>query len=248
MAKYHRKQRNGPNDEFVGFWQKLFEKVAPYARAIGIVSVTALVIVFVVWGLSAWVEKRAEGAAELFGRAVKIYDAELLTDGAEPPKSDEENPIPRFKTTAERAQATLEALDELDKKFGSTDVAKDAVLFRAGVKFDTGQYEDAEALYKKALERAPKDPSVQALAREGIGLCAEAKGKLDDALTAYQATEPTSGDFYRDRALYDEARVYLKKGDKKKAVELYKEVLDKMPKSQLHDDIQNLLALLQGGS
>jgi tetratricopeptide (TPR) repeat protein len=248
MAKYHRKQRKGPSDEFVSFWEHLYEKAAPYARAIAIVSVTALVIVFVVWGLSTWVEKRSEGAAELFGRAVKIYDAELLTDGVEPPKSDDESPIPRFKTAAERAQATLDALDELDKKFGSTDVARDALVFRAGVKFDAAQYDDAEALYRKVLERAPKDPSVQALAREGIGLCAEAKGKLDDALAAYQATEPSTGDFYRDRALYDEARVYVKKGDKKKAVELYKEVLDKMPKSQLHDDIQNRMAILQGGS
>src|SRR5262249_54087641 len=106
MAKYHRKQRKGPNDEFVSFWQKAFEQAAPCARAIGIVCVTALVIVFVVWGLSTWVERRSEGAAEMFGRAVKIYEADLLSEGVEPPKTDEENPIPRFKTTTERAQAT----------------------------------------------------------------------------------------------------------------------------------------------
>src|SRR5262245_23523078 len=104
MSKYTRKQRNQSQDQFVGFWQKFFEKVAPYARAIGITVATTVAIVLVVWGLSSWVEHRAEAAAEAFGRAVKIYDADLLTGDAQPEKSEEENPIPRFKTEAERAK------------------------------------------------------------------------------------------------------------------------------------------------
>jgi tetratricopeptide (TPR) repeat protein len=243
MSKYHRKQRKGPDDEFVGFWQKIFEKVAPYARAIGIVCLTALALVFIVWGISSWVEHRAEGAAELFGRAVKIYDADLLTDGIEA-KSDDE--IPRFKTATERATAALAALDELDKKFGSTDVAKQAQLVRGGIEFDLGKYDAAIEHYQKALARAPKDAAVAALAREGIGLAREAQNKLDDALVEYQAMEPKSGDFYRDRAMWDQARVYLKKGDKKRALELYKELLTKVPNSQLRDDVQTRLATLEG--
>ncbi|SRR5258706_6754362 len=245
MSKYHRKQRKGSQDEFVGFWQKVFEKAAPYARAIGVICATALVLVFIVWAISGWVEHRAEGAAELFGRAVKIYDADLVTEGLEP-KTDEENPIPRFKTAPERANAALAALDELDKKFGSTDVAKDALLVRAGIEFDLARYDAAVDHYRKSLERAPKDAAVAALAREGIGLAREAQNKLDDALVEYQAMEPKSGDFYRDRALWDQARVYLKKGDKKRALELYKELLTKLPNSQLRDDVQTRLATIEG--
>ncbi len=246
MSKYTRKQKNQAQDEFVGFWQKFFEKAAPYARAIGVTAVTALAIVFIVWGLSSWVEHRAENAAEQFGRAVKIYDADLLTGDAAPEKTDEENPIPRFKTEKERADAALAALDELDKKWGSTDVSKNALLFRAGIQYDQGKYDDAAKNYKDAAERAAKDPSLRALAREGQGLCDEARGKLDEALAAYQALEPKTGDFFRDRALYDQARIYLKKGDKKRAGDLFKEALAKVPSTPLRGDIENQIALLEG--
>jgi tetratricopeptide (TPR) repeat protein len=254
MSKYTRKQRNQSQDQFVGFWQKFFEKVAPYARAIGITLATTLAIVLVVWAVSSWRESRAESAAESFGRAIKIYDADLVTDANPAEKSDEENPVPRFKTEKERADATLAALDDLDKKWGSTDVAKNAALFRAGVYYDQGRYDDAARYYKDAATRAGDDPSMRALAREGQGLCDEARNRLDEALAAYQALEPKSGDFFRDRALCDQARIalcdqariYLKKGDKKKAGNLYKEALAKMPQSPLRDEIQNQLAVLEG--
>lgn len=245
MSKYNRKQKK-PSDEFVGFWEKVYNAAAPYARAIGIVLGTTMAIVFVVWGLSNYFEHRTESAAEAFGRAVKIYDAELLAGDAQPEKTDEENPIPRFKTQKERADAALAELDALEKKWGSTDAAKNALLFRAGIHFDQGRYDEAAKLYQQASDRAAKDPQLQAVAREGIGLCAEAQNKLDDALAAYKAMEPKSGDFYRDRALYDQARVQIKKGDKKAAANLYKEVLAKVPTSQLRDEIQNQLAELEG--
>jgi predicted negative regulator of RcsB-dependent stress response len=245
MSKYNRKQKK-TSDEFVGFWEKVYRVCAPYARKIGITIVTTLAIVFIVWGLSNYFEHRSEGAAEAFGRAVKIYDAELITGDAPPEKTDEENPIPRFKTQKERAEAALAELDALDKKWGSTDVAKSTLLVRAGIQFDLGHFDEASKLYQQATDRAAKDPQLQAVAREGVGLCAEAQNKLDDALAAYKAMEPKTGDFFRDRALYDQARVQLKKGDKKAAANLYKEVLAKVPTSQLRDEIQNQLAQLEG--
>lgn len=245
MSKYNRKQKK-TSDEFVGFWQKVYQAAAPYARAILIVLGTTLAIVFAVWGLSTYFEHRSEAAAEAFGHAVKLYDAELLTGNLPAPKTDEENPIPRYKTEKERADAVLAELDALEKKWGSTDVAKNALIFRAGIQYDLGKFDEAGKLYKQASERASKDPHMAAVANEGLGLSAEAQNKLDDALAAYKAMEPKTGDFYRDRALYDQARVLVKKGDKKGAGNLYKEVLAKMPTSQLRDEIQNQLAQLEG--
>jgi tetratricopeptide (TPR) repeat protein len=242
MSKYNRKQRTKPDDEFVGFWQKFFNAIEPYARAIGVSALSALVIVFAVWGISTWRDHKKEDAAEAFSRAVKIYDADLITDD-NPVKSDEENPTPRFKTDKERVDATIAELDALDKKFGG-EVSRDALLFRAGIYYDQGRFDEAASAYTRFLD-GQHQPSVTAVAREGLGLCHEARGKLDDALTAYQALEPKSGDYFRDRALYDQARVYLKKGDKKKASDLYKEVLAKVPTTPLRDEIQTQLALLE---
>jgi predicted negative regulator of RcsB-dependent stress response len=244
MSKYTRKQRQPAQDEFVGFWDKMFRKVEPYARAIGITLLTAAVLVGVVWGVTRWMERKSQSATEAFGRAVRIYEAELITTD-EPPKTEEENPVPRFKTEKERAEATLRELDEFDKKFGRSATADEATLFRAGVNYDLGKNDDAAASYEKFLKNAHASP-LTTIAKEGLGLVREQAGKLDDALKLYQELEPKTGDFFRDRALWDQARVYVKKGDKKKAADRLKELVAKVPTSPLKDEAQTQIAQLEG--
>ena len=83
-----------------------------------------------------------------------------------------------------------------------------------------------------------------ALAQEGVGLCAEARNDLAAALASYQAQQAIG--FYKDRAAMNLARVYAKQGDKKKAVDTYKDLLSKLPpQGALRDDIQNHLAALE---
>jgi tetratricopeptide (TPR) repeat protein len=244
MSKYTRKQRQAPQDEFVGFWDKVFKAAEPYARAIGITVVTAGVLIAVVWGVMRWMENKSQAATEAFGHAVRVYEAELQSS-EEPPKSDEENPVPRFKSEKERAEATLKELDDFDKKYGRSSTADEATLFRAGVYYDLGRLDDAAGAYEKFIKSAHPSPLMLA-AKEGLGLCRELQGKLDAALELYQELEPKTGDFYRDRALWDEARVWTKKGDKKKAAERLKELVAKTPSSPLKDEAQTQIAQLEG--
>src|SRR5262249_52115020 len=89
-----------------------------------------------------------------------------------------------------------------------------------------------------------KDAPPAMLAKEGLGLCAEAQNKLDEALATYQSLEPKQGDFFRDRALFNQARIYKKKGDKKRAAELYGQIISKMPQTQLKAEVRAALAPL----
>lgn len=244
MSKYTRKQKVAPEDEFVSFWDKLFKKAEPYARAMGISAITAAALIAAVWGATSYSEHKQQTATEDFGRAVRIYDAELLT-GDEAPKTDEDNPVPRFKTEKERAEATLKELDSFDGKHGSSGTAREARLFRAGVYFDMGRIDDAAAAYSKFLADGQPSP-LTSVAREGLGLCKEQQGKLDEALAEYKQLEPKTGDYYRDRALWDEARVLTKKGDKKGAAEKLKDLVAKVPQSPLKDEAQNQIAQLEG--
>jgi len=244
MSKYTRKQRQAPQDEFVGFWDKVFKKAEPYARAIGITAVTAGVLIALVWGVMSWMEKKSQAATEAFGHAVRVYEAELQTSEA-PPPTDEENAVPRYKTEKERADATLKELDEFDKKYGRSSTADEATLFRAGVYFDMGRLDEAATSYEKFIKSAHPSPLLST-AKEGLGLVREQQNKLDEALKLYQELEPKTGDFYRDRALWDEARVWQKKGDKKKAAERLKELVAKTPSSPLKDEAQTQIAQLEG--
>jgi tetratricopeptide (TPR) repeat protein len=249
MSKYNRKQR-GKQDEFVSFWHKAYQVAEPYLTKASIAILTAIVVLLVVWGVTSFYERKAQAAAEAFGRAVKVYDAELITDAnpLKTPEPGEEAPTPRFKTEKERADAALAELDKLDKEHSGSKVARDALLFRAGVLYDLGRFDDAQAAYQKLLGKLGNDPSLAAVAREGSGLCDEARGKLDDALDKYRALEPKGAkdDFYRDRALYDQARIYLKKGDKKKAADALRDALAKVPGTPLKDEITAQLAGLEG--
>ena len=164
MSKYTRKQRQAPQDEFVGFWDKIFKKAEPYARAIGITVVTAGVLIAVVWGVMSWMERKSQAATEAFGHAVRVYEAELQT-GDEPAKTDEENPVPRFKTEKERAEATLKELDEFDKKYGHSSTADEAMLFRAGVYYDLGRFDDSATAYEKFIKGAHASPLLLRRAR-----------------------------------------------------------------------------------
>lgn len=249
MSKYNRKKENpavATTDEFVGFWQKAFERTRPYARAIGWVLVGFVAVVGAVGGVSAWLEHRAEAATEAFGRAVRIFEADLQgevkPDAAKPdaPK-DRDEAVPRFKTAKERAEATLAELDKLPPA-----AAKNAHLFRAGLLYDLERYEDARAAYARAADGSA--PEIAAVAREGVALCLEQLGKVDEALAAYEKVAPKGDkatEFYRDRALLAEGRLLEKKGDKQKAIERYKELIAKYAASTLREDAQNRLAILE---
>jgi tetratricopeptide (TPR) repeat protein len=252
MSKYNRKKENpatASTDEFVGFWQQAFEKLRPFARAIGWSLVGFVVVVVAVATFQSWSERRAEAATEAFGRVVRIFENELqgeakapdpTKDPAEPALDNADSQLPKFKTQKERAEATLAELSKLPPA-----AAKNAKLFRAGVLYDLERYDEARAAYADAASSA--EPAVAAVAREGEALCYEQLGKIDEAIAAYEKIAPKGDkatDFYRDRALMGAARLYEKK-DKAQAIERYKEVIAKYNASVLREDAQNRLAVLE---
>jgi len=238
-----------PPDQFVGFWQRLYERVAPYVTSGLLMLIGVIVLVIGGWGVSVWMEGRKERATEQLGRAIRIGEAELLPATDKNPKDKEADPevdseVPRFKTAKERGEAELQAITELGKDFGSTPAALRATLLQGAVLYDQGKYADAEAMFRKFLDSKPGEPALVALAHENVGLCAEARGELDAALQAFQAQQV--GTFYRERSQWNQARIYAKKHDNKKAIEIYKDLLSKAsPQSALRDDVQNRLAALE---
>ncbi|MSP62451.1 MAG: tetratricopeptide repeat protein [Myxococcales bacterium] len=237
--RYTRKPINQQPDEFISFWQKAYNAAIPYARPIALTLAGALGVVIAVWIADHFMTDARENATEQFDRSVRVAEADLITD-ASPAKSEDK--IPRFKTEKERAEATLAEVDKVAG--GSSAVAHRALLLKAGTLFDLGRFADAEASYKKFLDQVGSDDPLRFLAREGVGLCAEAQNKLDDALAAFKELDPKAGDFYRDRALFAQARVLMKKGDKKGAEGVYLDILKRVPKTPLKDEIETRLGAL----
>lgn len=247
MSKYTRKKdKVEDKDEFVSFWEKAFIAAAPYARAIGVSGVVAVIIVAAAWGGVAWSQNRTESSTEAIGKALKVYGAEVTTGDVDPAKPDpKEKPDPtappKYKTDKERLEATLAEAKTVQKDHSGA-VRDEAALLEAAALFDLGKLDEAIVIYQQVADK--QTGALQQLAHESWGLVLEQQGKLDDARKQYELAMPKQGDFYRDRALYAQARVAIAKSDKKKAMELFTEIVTKLPNTPLKEEIQNQVALL----
>jgi hypothetical protein len=76
----------------------------------------------------------------------------------------------------------------------------------------------------------------------------EGKGDRARALTETNSLAEVAAKgpgFFRDRALFHEARLRQGLGDGKAALALFKQLVDKYPASQLRDEAQDRIAVLE---
>lgn len=242
--KLNRKELRQP-DQFLGFWARVAASISDFAsrqrRALVIGATAAVTVIVGSIAMTQITERRAVGASEALDKVRKIATADLLLPGT-PPKNDG---VTHYATEKERVEA---ALASLDGYFSSPRVplAVEAQLVRAGLLFDLGRAQEAADTYQKLLN-GKLDKRLAFLAREGLGYAYEQLGKLDEAKATF-AKLGEGGDgaegFYKDRALYHQARLAERGGNPTEAARIYKEVLDKNPTTSLRDEITNRLAVL----
>ncbi len=246
--KISKKELKRP-DQFVDFWTRVSAAAGNYAsshmRAL-IVSLTALATVIagsVV--LSQVSQRRSLKAAEELDRVQRMANAELATPGATPPADDG---IPHLAT--EKAQLEA-ALKELDGAFSGPHgtLHAEAMLVRGGLLLNLDRAAEALTNYQTLLADN-LDGRLHFLAQEGLGYSYERLGKLDEAQAAFAklgADASASGldGFYKDRALFHQARIAELRGNPAEAARLYHEVLDKDPTTSLREEITNRLASLE---
>ncbi len=250
----------GGND-FQAFAARTVQKLRPHLAKIVAVLVG---VVIVIAGLAIWqgiTNKKAAAATKAFTDV--IAKATARTEEAGPQIEFNEQGQPQIsaaasdvKTYAERNTQALALVQTLESSHGGTDVASHAQLVKAGLLYDEGKYDEAAAAYKAFVDARPPVAELAAVGREGYAYALEAKALaqtdaaartagLDAALQAFAAIEPDEKGAFFGRALYHRARITALKGDKAAAIELYKKSLEKDPDSDLADEINSRLALLE---
>jgi predicted negative regulator of RcsB-dependent stress response len=209
-------------DEFISLSNRVADFVRRNVVGVGLMILAAVVVIGLVWGFRAYQTSRAEKATAKLTWAVDIYTQELIPKSVESPKIEEGDP-PRFRTHAERLDASLKALDEVVTKHGGTGVGDLALLIRAGVYFDARKYDQAIADYSKALETI-KDATTKSRALEGLAYCYEAKSNWEKAISYFEQSA-TAGE-ERFSAIYHQGRILALRGDKQGAAKKFKEVID----------------------
>lgn len=97
-------------------------------------------------------------------------------------------------------------------------------LYKANLAAEAGRYEEALVSYDRFLDSAPT-PYLKQVALMGKGYALERTGKDADAAAAYEQAAALEGP-YAKPALSDRARLAEKAGDKAKAVETLKKLLE----------------------
>ncbi len=243
MAKTRIQKALKQPDEFVTFWTMVGDWASQRRRGLLIAAGAAAAVIALAVILVNITGGRDELASKAFSRIQKIAIAELIPAAGDAPKIEDD--LPHFKTDRERREAALKETDAFLADHGGSPLKEEATLLKAGFLLDLGRPDEAIALYIQLLGgNLPK--RFRLLAHEGLGYGHEAKGKLDDALAAFTRLASEAGDgFYKDRGLYHQARLTERKGDRKAAEKLYRDVLEKVPATALREEISNRLAVLE---
>jgi hypothetical protein len=236
-------------DEFVTFWTKLGQAISAHRGKVAALAVVVALGVGAVWGVTIYRRSKAAKATLAFERIDRIANADLLpakdADDTGKATMEEDDGIPHAKTESERLTAANQAADAYLAVFGSAGLGRKVLFDKAGRLLVLGAPGQAEQIYQDLAGSEP-DHDLGLLEREGVALALEAEGKLDDALRAFAslAEECQAGTkFYLDRAWYGQARILERQGKGKDAAKILREILEKVPKTDLRTQIDDRLAL-----
>ncbi|HVV52707.1 MAG TPA: tetratricopeptide repeat protein [Polyangia bacterium] len=234
-------------DQFVDFWTRTSEALANYAashmRAI-VVSLTALATVIAgSIAISQVSERRSVRAGEALAKAERIANVEPPLPGSPPP----DDGLPHLPTAKEQVEAALKDLDAAFPPAGRGPLHAEAMVVRGSLLLDLDRAAEAATTYQGLLPDN-LDSRLRFLAHEGLGYAYERLGKLPEAQAAFAELGKDSAGmdgFYKDRALYHQARLAELQSNPADAKRIYHEVLDKNPATSLREEITDRLAALE---
>jgi hypothetical protein len=197
-------------DQFVSFWTHVATFVSAKRHLVLGISLGTIGLALAIWGGAVYYGKRAAQTSQDFARIERIAAADLLPATGEPPSDG----LPHFKTEQERLQAALKEADTFLGSHSGSRLKDEAQLLRAKYLLALGKPGDAAPVYQSLLAGSI-DRRLRFLAQEGLGYALEGSGQIDGALAAFSALADGAdqlGGFYRDRALFHQARLLASKG------------------------------------
>ena len=188
-------------------------------------------------GWSSYSDQQAEAAGALLADAVEIAQAEIVAaeegDDAAPDAAEPDaDAAPTFATEEARAEAALEAYRRVLSEYPSSDAAIWARLGEAKALSDLGRHAEARQAYEAAEGEGGGDPSVALRALEGSAFTFEAEEQWDQALQVYERLAAIDERRYQPVAEYHRARMYIAKGERERATETLRELVEDLGEAE----------------
>ena len=209
--KIKRKESKKP-DEFITFSAKVLEWCSDNLRIVyGVAGGCALLLV-IVGAVFVFKASREAKASDLYQKALALY----------PTGS------PGGNNLSEYNQATA-ALEEVQKRYGSTVVATTALVDLGNIYFEQGAYDKTILCYHDFLQRTDRSHPLHDRVLVSLGETYEAKESYEDALKIYQLLVKEGAPVYQVQVQLYLGRVYEAMGDKNKAMVHYDNYLNESP-------------------
>jgi tetratricopeptide (TPR) repeat protein len=243
VSKKTDKELKAP-DQFVSFWSQVGTAVAARKQAVlgGVIALLATAAI--IYGVNLFLTSRAAKESQAFARIHAVAAAALIPETGAPPKFEDN--LPHFKTEKERLEAALKETDSFISGHSSR-LRDEAQLLRARYLVALGRAGEALPIYSSLT--GSLDERLWFLAQEGLAYAQESAGQPDKAIETFgQLAEraKATGNFMRDRALFNKARLLEQKGAAKEAEKVYRDILTELPQSALKDEINDRLAVIEG--
>jgi tetratricopeptide (TPR) repeat protein len=232
-------------DQFLSFWARTGQALMARRNAILGGFVATFVALGGVFALQEVMDRRGARTSQAVARIHLIATAALIPETGTAPTFEDD--LPHFKTDKERQEAAIKAADEFLATHGRSRLADEARLLRARALLAAGRAAEAVKAYEEIGGQI--DAGLAFLRDEGLAYAHEEAGALDKAIATLDALAErakAAGNFRRDHALYNKARLLQRQGKPKDAEKVLRAVLSESPNTSLRDEINDRLALLEG--
>ena len=195
-------------------------------QVIGAIAGVVGLILLVAGGLS-YRDHQRDAANEMLAGALKLYQAPVLTEDANPDDPRD----PSFASDEDRIARSRAAFEEVQSSFGSNIAGEVAGLYLAEIEASEGQTESARATWESFLD----DHGEHILAvsvRLNLIRLDRAEGRGAQVAEVLQGElDKAEKSLPEDVILFELAQTREEMGETEEAMELYQRIIDEFPQS-----------------
>lgn len=211
VSRSRKRELEAP-DEFITFSARSLEYLAK--NKIYVVSLfSALFLIFALFSVLKYSsDKKEEKAFFLLSKSVNQYQS--LSGNID----------------GEKVAAT-EKFEELVDKYSKNKGGEIAALFYANICYDSGDFDKAIGLYKRALQYFKEEPDVYNLVLSGLGYSHGGKKDYDNAIKYFKMITSGKSLLLKDEAFFNMGLIYSETGDAAKSMEAFQNIVENYPES-----------------
>jgi predicted negative regulator of RcsB-dependent stress response len=199
-----------------------------------------LALVAIGTGIFYWRSHQSQAAGQALAKAVKIYQAPVVTTGAKP--TDKESPS--FATEEAHRAAARKALQKVRDDYGSTDAADVANLYLAQIDSEEGKLAQARKIWQDFADAHPKH-MLGAEARLNLIHLDREQGKGEEVVKEVRAMlEKGDTPVPQDVLLHELGTTLEQLKRPQEAAQSYQRILDEFPQSPYRQEAQQKVAAL----